>query len=103
MGITRNGFVLAATGLVTRTMMGSGAKMVSARGFQRLFTQAERIAIRAAAAGNATIEDFARLAEIPEPINLASPTTAAGLTLLVSAGLLTAERRLAILAGTPPA
>lgn len=76
---------------------------VDARAFQLLFTTAERIAIRTAAASNEVIADWARLAELPLPIRLKHPNTLAGLAGLVAATLLTEERATAISNNEPPA
>ena len=77
-------------------------KTVDARTFQFLFTATERKAIRALSSMNPDIEDWARLAEIPLPIRLKHPSTLAGLSGLVAAGLLTEARKTAISNGEAP-
>ena len=61
------------------------------------FTAAERAAIRAAAAGSPELVDWIDQARFAREIELDAPTTAAGLDELVGAGLLTGERRSAVL------
>ena len=77
-------------------------RVVSARDFARLFTQAERIAIRAAAEQSPALADFYALVELGGTVNLDHPDVAAGLTAMVGAGLLTTERKTAILANQTP-
>jgi hypothetical protein len=61
------------------------------------FTAGERTAIRAAAAASPELADWIDQARFAREIELDAPTTAAGLDALVAAGLLTAERRAAVL------
>lgn len=69
-------------------------RTVSTRDFLMLFTQAERLAIRAAAKTDDTVADWYAIAlEANGPIRLKHPTTLAGLNFLVAKGLLTAARR----------
>lgn len=75
---------------------------VDVRAFQLLFTAAERIAIQSAAAASPQVADWARLAELPVPIRLKHPNTLAGLSALVTAGLLTNARKVAISNGEAP-
>lgn len=77
-------------------------KAVGPRDFLRLFTSAERkaarnMADRRHATYDADVEDFMALAAVPEPIRLNHPATVQGLGLLVVKGVITAERRDAIL------
>jgi hypothetical protein len=62
------------------------------------FTASERAAIRAGAAASPELADWIDQARFAREIELDAPTTAAGLDALVAAGLLTAERRAAVLA-----
>ena len=68
------------------------------RDFLQLFTLAERKAIRTASKTDDDVADWFALAQVPEPIRLQHPTTLAGLEFLVAKGLLTAQRKAAILA-----
>lgn len=71
--------------------------------FMRLFTQAERIAIRTAAAGSGQLRDWYDQLTFARRVRLDHPEIVAGLQALQGAGLLTAARVTAILAGQPPA
>jgi hypothetical protein len=66
--------------------------------FLQRFTPEERTAIRAASAVSPDLADWIDQARFAREIELDAPTTAAGLDALVAAGLLTAERRAAVLA-----
>ena len=68
-------------------------------GFKMLFTEAERIAIRAAAQSNGTVEDFWDLVMSSSVIDLTDPFITAGIANLVTAAMLTQGRATAILAG----
>lgn len=61
--------------------------------FLKRFTSEERIAIRNAAKINAVLEDFMFLLNSAQNVNLNSPELIEGMNLLVSAGLLTSERK----------
>jgi hypothetical protein len=61
------------------------------------FTTVERAAIRAAVAASPEFADWIDQARFAREIDLDAPTTAAGLDALVGAGLLTAERKGAVL------
>lgn len=65
--------------------------------FLRKFTQAERIAIKAAAAGSPELADFMYLLEMAQEIRTTDPDLINGIKSLVAAGLLTEERSLDIL------
>jgi hypothetical protein len=65
--------------------------------FKKRFTPAERAAIRAAAGSNAQLADWQESASMARLIDLADPDTIAGMAALVTAGLITAARRDAIL------
>lgn len=81
--------------------------------FLLLFTGAERVAIRAARAYTgstaaqkqiaAVLDDWFKIIEDPRliSIDVANPSTRDGLAFLVSAGLITAERKAEIEAGVP--
>ena len=70
---------------------------VSSREFFQLLTMPERQAFRAAAT-NPAVEDFLFSLQLPSPIYLRHPSTLEGLATLVAEGVLTAERRDAIIA-----
>lgn len=76
------------------------------RDFHRLFTSAERIGISqrrtTTDATGLTLDDWYRLLEAGPEVDLRHPDLTAGLDFLVSAGLLTAARKTAILAGATP-
>ena len=77
--------------------------LISVGRFKLLFTQAERIAMRAAAAQSPQVEDFLDLlAGFTEGVSLSDPVTVASIGQLQAAGLLTADRAAAILAGQTP-
>lgn len=73
-------------------------RAVDPREFLLLFTQAERIQIRAAAAADPQVADWYDVFRVPTPIRLKHPTTLQGLQALVAKNLLTAARRDAIIA-----
>lgn len=77
--------------------------VVSPYGFKRLLTSAERIAIRAAAAGNAQLADFMDLLDTAPVVHLDDPITIAGVQTLEAATLIASGRAAEILAGTRPA
>lgn len=66
--------------------------------FLRRFTAEERINIRAATKVNPQIEDFMELLNLAQDIDLTDNTLQYGMLALVSAGLLTEERRGIIMA-----
>jgi hypothetical protein len=70
--------------------------------FLRLFTQAERIAIRQAAKVNLIVEDYQAMLDNAAVIHLSDPDIQAGVPLLELAGLLGAGRAAQILAGVRP-
>ena len=61
--------------------------------FRRLFTDAERVAIHAAAQANATVAVWVMDGAAAQVIDLDDPATALALQALVDAGLITAARR----------
>jgi hypothetical protein len=94
-------------GIVPYATRWDGSAFVSAPAARRIippleflqrFTAAERTTIRAAAAASPELADWIDQARFAREIDLDAPTTAAGLDALVAAGLLTAERRAAVLA-----
>lgn len=81
--------------------------VVTRLAFAQLFTTSERMAIRSRQAqGDAialAIADFWSLLDLAPDVTLSHPAVTQGLAYLVAQGLLTASRKAAILAGTPPA
>ena len=73
-------------------------RLVSSREFFQLLTMPERQGFRATAATNPAVEDFLFSLQLPSPIYLRHPSTLEGLATLVAEGVLTAERRDAIIA-----
>jgi hypothetical protein len=71
--------------------------------FLRLFTQAERIGIRAAAAVNAVVADYQYMLDAATTVDLSDPDILAGIPLLETAGLIGPGRAAQILANEPPA
>lgn len=69
--------------------------------FKLLFTPAERVAIKAARATDPVIDDFFEIVEDPRlsHVNLGLQSTQDALAYLETKGLITAERRIQILAG----
>lgn len=70
--------------------------------FEALFTPAEQTAIMTAATSNPTLLQWLLRAAGSGSIDLSLPETKAGLDMLVSASLITADRETAILSNTPP-
>jgi hypothetical protein len=64
----------------------------------RKFTQAERIAIRTAAAGNVMLDDYIKLMDATSEIHTDDPDVIAGLQTLEAVGLLATGRAAEILA-----
>lgn len=75
-------------------------KVLTALAFLESFLPDERIAIRAAARGNAGLEDWLDMLRVAQEISLDDPRTVSGVNAMVNAGLLTPRRRDALL-GTP--
>ncbi|MCC6718147.1 MAG: hypothetical protein IT555_09690 [Acetobacteraceae bacterium] len=73
-------------------------RMIAPLEFLLRFTAAERTAIRAAAAASPELADWIDQARFAREIELDAAMTIAGLDALIAAGLLTAERRAAVLA-----
>jgi len=71
--------------------------------FLRLFTQTERINIRAAAAVNSVVADYQYMLDAATTVNLSDPDILAGVPLLEQAGLIGPGRAAQILANEPPA
>jgi len=79
------------------------APLMTVGRFKLLLTKAEREAIRAAAATNADVEDFLDLLNgFTDGVSLGDPVLTAALSEMQAAGLLTADRVTAILAGETP-
>lgn len=78
------------------------AREISGVSYLRRFTQAERIAIRAAAAGSAVLDDYLKLLDITIAqggvVNLDDPDTIAAVGMLEAAGLIAPGRSTEILA-----
>lgn len=70
--------------------------------FRALFTAAEIAAIMTAATQSGAVLDWLTQADGAGPIDMGNPQVRAGLDALVAAGLLTADREKAILAGQAP-
>lgn len=70
--------------------------------FLRLFTQTERINIRAAAAVNAVVADYQYMLDAATTVDLSDPDILAGVPLLEQAGLIGPGRAAQILANEPP-
>jgi hypothetical protein len=70
--------------------------------FLRLFTQAERINIRAAAAVDPVVADYQSMLDAATTVNLQDPDILAGVPLLEQAGLIGPGRAAQILANEPP-
>ena len=77
--------------------------VVSALGFKQLFTQAERIAIRQAAAQDPAIEDLLDLVNTGGEIRLGLPLTIEAVNQLEAAELIGPGRAVQILSAEPPA
>jgi hypothetical protein len=69
--------------------------------FQRLFTQAERIAVRGSA--DPLIVDYRELGQLADGIDLTDPDVIAGVGYLEVSGLIGTGRAAEVLAGNPPA
>jgi hypothetical protein len=70
--------------------------------FLRLFTQAERIAIRQAAAVNPLISDYQHMLDAATVVRLSDPDIQTGVPLLELGGLIGPGRATQILAGESP-
>jgi len=70
--------------------------------FLRLFTQAERIAIREAAADNPLISDYQHMLDAATVVRLSDPDIQTGVPLLELGGLIGMGRTAQILAGVAP-
>ena len=66
--------------------------------YLRRFTTAERVAIRAAAAANPVLDDYLKLMELAQEINLDDTDTVAAVQMLEQAGLIAAGRAAEVLA-----
>lgn len=71
--------------------------------FLRLFTQQERIDIRAASTVNPVIADYQYMLDAATTVNLSDPDILTGIPLLEQAGLIAPGRAAQILANEPPA
>ena len=78
--------------------------LISVGRFKLLFTQSERIAMRAAAKQSHAVEDFMDLLNgFTDGVTLSDPVMTGAIGQLQAAGLLTADRAAAVLAGSSPA
>ena len=66
--------------------------------YLRRFTTAERVAIRAAASENPVLDDYLKLMELAQEINLDDPDTVAAVQMLEQSGLIAAGRAAEVLA-----
>lgn len=67
--------------------------------YLRLFTQEERIAIRAAGKVNTVVEDYLHLLELTDEVNTGDAEVGDALAMMETAGLLAAGRRNEVLNG----
>lgn len=67
--------------------------------YLRLFTQEERIAIRAAGKVNTVVEDYLHLLELTDEVNTGDAEVGEALAMMETAGLLAAGRRDEVLNG----
>lgn len=74
-------------------------RVMSKLAYLRLFTQEERIAIRAAAAGSAELTDYLELLNLAEDVNTSDPDTRSAVQMLEAVGLLAPGRAVEILGG----
>ena len=66
--------------------------------YLRRFTTDERVAIRAAASANPVLDDYLKLMELAQEINLDDPDTIAAVQMLEQSGLIAAGRAVEVLA-----
>ena len=66
--------------------------------YLRRFTTDERVAIRAAAVANPVLDDYLKLMELAQEINLDDPDTVAAVLMLEQVGLIAAGRAAEVLA-----
>ena len=66
--------------------------------YLRRFTTEERVAIRAAASVNPVLDDYLKLMELAQEINLDDPDTIAAVQMLEQSGLIAAGRAVDVLA-----
>lgn len=89
-----------------RDFSSKAPRILSPLDFARLFTQAERIAVRTRQETNDTVArvvgDFYALVQLAGSVNLDHPDVAAALSYMVVNDLLTSDRRAAILRGEAP-
>ena len=73
-------------------------RIMTKREYLGRFTQAERVAIRAAASANPVLDDYLKLMELAQEINLYDPDTVAAVQMLEQSGLIAAGRAAEVLA-----
>lgn len=69
-------------------------------GFKQRFTQAERVAIRAAADSDTVIDDLLDILATAQDVDMADPNVTGGLDYMESQGLITATRKDEIINGS---
>ena len=75
------------------------ARVVTPLDFLNLFSDAERLGIRAAAKTDIIVDDVLDQIRLAQEVDLTSPRTAGALDVLIAKSLLTAERKAEILNG----
>ena len=73
-------------------------RLITKLEYLRRFTTAERVAIRAAAAANPVLEDYLKLMELAQEINLDDADTVAAVQMLEQSGLIASGRATEVLA-----
>lgn len=73
-------------------------RIVTKLEYLRRFTTAERVAIRSAASVNPVLDDYLKLMELAQEINLDDPDTIAAVGMLEQSGLIAAGRAIEVLA-----
>ena len=76
----------------------SGPRTITKLEYLRRFTTAERVAIRAAASANPVLDDYLKLMELAQEINLDDPDTIAAVQMLEQSGLIASGRAAEVLA-----
>ena len=95
------GWTYDGTNFIAPPLPEPGPVILNKVDFLRLFTQAERINIRAAAAVNPVVADYQSMLDAATTVNLQDPDILTGVPLLEQAGLIGPERAAQILAGDP--
>lgn len=95
------GWTYDGTNFIAPPVPEPGAIILNKVDFLRLFTQAERINIRAAAAVDPVVADYQSMLDAATTVNLSDPDILTGVPLLEQAGLIGPGRAAQILAGDP--